>query len=407
MRSAKLGLCLVVLTAASCGFPRLSELVDGGGGADGSNISDGATNDGATNDGATNDGGPLPWSLELLAGDIGGPGNVDGTSALARFNFSTGVAVDSAGSVYVAEPVDSRRSHRDRGATGDGNRVHAPVPAEQHPGPVVRERGGLVAVVIGQPGGAGPAVGFLRYARPDGVSRRARWRRTRRAGDAAGSPRRGGGHRLHSAPRPRHRLDLDGRAQSQRLPRSRHGPLVGARHRRAAPDAFLVRVVDERAVAPARRSRVLAAHRDRALRAARRRRPVRVAPLAHGAGPRDRYRPHRHADRVGPVPRVVGRRHEPHGGSRERARGRGVCAGPTDPDAGSHGQRGSRRSLPIARRLDRASPEIVVARAPGAHGTAAGADARPGDHARARLFGRAAAAVRAQSADPEVYAMLS
>src|SRR5215468_10720666 len=70
MQSAWLGLCLVVLAAASCDFPRLAELAD---------------------------------SLELLAGDIGGPGNVDGSGADAHFYQPSGVAVDSAGNVYVAD----------------------------------------------------------------------------------------------------------------------------------------------------------------------------------------------------------------------------------------------------------------------------------------------------------------
>jgi len=80
MESARLGLCLVVLAAASCGFPRLSELPDGGGGS-----------------------GQPPLSLELLAGDIGGPGNADGTGTTARFSTPSGMAVDSAGNVYVAD----------------------------------------------------------------------------------------------------------------------------------------------------------------------------------------------------------------------------------------------------------------------------------------------------------------
>ena len=42
-------------------------------------------------------------SLALLAGNMGGSGNADGTGAVARFNAPTGVAADSAGNVYVAD----------------------------------------------------------------------------------------------------------------------------------------------------------------------------------------------------------------------------------------------------------------------------------------------------------------
>jgi hypothetical protein len=52
---------------------------------------------------------PLPtvFQLELVAGDIGGAGNVDGTGASARFNTPTSVAVDSSGNVFVADENNS------------------------------------------------------------------------------------------------------------------------------------------------------------------------------------------------------------------------------------------------------------------------------------------------------------
>jgi hypothetical protein len=62
VRSTLLGLCLVVLVAASCGFPQLSDFPGEGGSDGGMNGSDGGMNgsDGGMNgsDGGTNDGGP-------------------------------------------------------------------------------------------------------------------------------------------------------------------------------------------------------------------------------------------------------------------------------------------------------------------------------------------------------------
>src|SRR5215475_6656398 len=87
MRNTSLGACLVVLVAASCGFPRLPELANG---------------DGGTSDGGTSDGGPPPLTAELLAGSIDGRG-ADGVGGAAGFFFPVSVAVDSAGTVYVAD----------------------------------------------------------------------------------------------------------------------------------------------------------------------------------------------------------------------------------------------------------------------------------------------------------------
>lgn len=75
-----------VLAVVSCGFPPLPEqapAVDGG-----------------------TAGEPLPISLELLAGDIGGPGNLDGLRGAARFSFPSKAAIDSTGNVYVADEAN-------------------------------------------------------------------------------------------------------------------------------------------------------------------------------------------------------------------------------------------------------------------------------------------------------------
>src|SRR5262245_15572759 len=85
VRNGRLALCIGALIATSCGYPRLSGLVDGGEASDG-----------------TTDTGSPPLRLELLAGDIGGPGNADGSGVTARFYSPQNVAVDSAGNVYVA-----------------------------------------------------------------------------------------------------------------------------------------------------------------------------------------------------------------------------------------------------------------------------------------------------------------
>jgi len=92
MQRTWLGPCLVVLAAASCGFPQLPDLPDSDGG------------------------GPSDLDLELLAGNADGSGSVDGTGAAARFSSASSVAIDGAGTVYVAD----RDNHTIRRITAAG-----------------------------------------------------------------------------------------------------------------------------------------------------------------------------------------------------------------------------------------------------------------------------------------------
>jgi hypothetical protein len=48
------------------------------------------------------------WVVTTLAGLAGSPGSVDGIGSAARFNDPNGVAVDSAGYLYVADRWNSR-----------------------------------------------------------------------------------------------------------------------------------------------------------------------------------------------------------------------------------------------------------------------------------------------------------
>jgi hypothetical protein len=94
IRCAGLGLYLTVLAAASCGSvqPTSPGLPDGG-----IDVGDGAPSDGESSS----------FDLELLAGDIGGTGDCDGTGAAARFTSPSGIAVDGTGNVYVADTNNS------------------------------------------------------------------------------------------------------------------------------------------------------------------------------------------------------------------------------------------------------------------------------------------------------------
>jgi sugar lactone lactonase YvrE len=95
------------------GGGRAGDASSSGGGADGGNgiwdassdaASDGeadaSTNDAANPERTTDTGNPI---LELVAGRLGGPGNVDGTGTAARFFHPSGVTSDGAGNLFVAD----------------------------------------------------------------------------------------------------------------------------------------------------------------------------------------------------------------------------------------------------------------------------------------------------------------
>lgn len=93
--------CLVVLVAAACGQNNhagpIAAPPDSGG--DGGGPGD----DG----GGPARGGPAePPVLDLLAGTIGGVGNADDSGTSARFSFPRGVAADSVGNVYVTDSLN-------------------------------------------------------------------------------------------------------------------------------------------------------------------------------------------------------------------------------------------------------------------------------------------------------------
>jgi sugar lactone lactonase YvrE len=96
----------VVVAFVGCSHHDANTVVDGGGDIDAPPISDAAPGDAAASDAAPGNAAARPYGLELLAGDIGGSGNGDGVGATARFFLPYGSAVDSAGDVYVTDFIN-------------------------------------------------------------------------------------------------------------------------------------------------------------------------------------------------------------------------------------------------------------------------------------------------------------
>ncbi|HEX2688525.1 MAG TPA: alkaline phosphatase PhoX, partial [Kofleriaceae bacterium] len=105
MSSGPFALIAVALLAPACFHPHYDRPACGPNGECPSGLTCGST--GFCEAGGTDPGGnTLPLDLELLAGDIGGRGNADGSRSTARFSSPTGVAIDSAGNVYVADQAN-------------------------------------------------------------------------------------------------------------------------------------------------------------------------------------------------------------------------------------------------------------------------------------------------------------
>ncbi len=109
MSSGPFALIAVALLAPGCFDPHYDRPACGPNGECPSGLTCGST-------GFCEAGGTDSLDLELLAGDIGGIGNGNGTGAAARFNQPAGVAVDSAGNVYVAD----QSNHNIRKVTATG-----------------------------------------------------------------------------------------------------------------------------------------------------------------------------------------------------------------------------------------------------------------------------------------------
>jgi sugar lactone lactonase YvrE len=85
--------------------------------------------------------------LALFAGNLAGPGTVDGVGAAARFNNPIGLAIDVGGDIYVADT--------------DNNAIRKVTPA------------GVVTTLAGQPGISGSADGIgpeARFSSPKGIA---------------------------------------------------------------------------------------------------------------------------------------------------------------------------------------------------------------------------------------------
>lgn len=106
MRRVRVGWLAIAMTVGACGFPKLPQLDDSDPQSDGG-VPGG--DGGMPGDGGLDGPDTGELSLVLLAGSIGGPGNLDGQGTAARFTSPQAMCLDPTGNFYVLDTQTIRK----------------------------------------------------------------------------------------------------------------------------------------------------------------------------------------------------------------------------------------------------------------------------------------------------------